>query len=99
MPPSAVPDIVRNLGDAGLASGTRLVVEKPFRRDLDSAKELNRSIHDIFDESQVFRIDHYLGKETVQNILVFRFGKAVFERVWNRASSRRSSRKRAATRA
>ena len=84
VPPSAVPEIVRNLGGAGLASGTRLVVEKPFGRDLASAKELNSTIHDIFDESQVFRIDHYLGKETVQNILVFRFGNAVFERVWNR---------------
>ncbi len=84
VPPSPVPEIVRNLGGAGLASGTRLVVEKPFGRDLASAKELNRTIHEIFDESQVFRIDHYLGKETVQNILVFRFGNAVFERVWNR---------------
>ncbi|MCH8919320.1 MAG: glucose-6-phosphate dehydrogenase [Chloroflexi bacterium] len=84
VPPSAVPEIVRNLGGAGLASGTRLVIEKPFGRDTASAKELNSTIHDSFDESQVFRIDHYLGKETVQNIMVFRFGNAVFERVWNR---------------
>lgn len=84
VPPSAVPGIVRNLSGAGLAPGTRLVVEKPFGRDLASARELNSTIHGIFDESQVFRIDHYLGKETVQNILVFRFGNAVFERVWNR---------------
>ncbi len=84
VPPSAVPGVVRNLHDAGLASGTRLVTEKPFGTDLDSARELNRIVHEIFDESQVFRIDHYLGKETVQNILVFRFGNSVFERVWNR---------------
>ena len=84
VPPSAVPEIVRNLGGAGLASGTRLVVEKPFGSDLASAKEFNSIIHGIFDESQVFRIDHYLGKETVQNIMVFRFGNALFERVWNR---------------
>lgn len=84
VPPSAVPEIVRSLGSAGLAAGTRLVVEKPFGRDLASAKELNGIIHGVFDESQVFRIDHYLGKETVQNILVFRFGNSVFERIWNR---------------
>jgi glucose-6-phosphate 1-dehydrogenase len=84
VPPSVVPSIVRNLHDVGLAAGTRLIVEKPFGRDLASAQELNRTLHEIFDESQVFRIDHYLGKETVQNILVFRFGNSVFERVWNR---------------
>ena len=60
------------------------MVEKPFGNDLASARELNREIHQVFHESQVFRIDHYLGKETVQNILVFRFGNSVFERVWNR---------------
>ena len=59
-------------------------MEKPFGHDLASARELNRAIHKVFHESQVFRIDHYLGKETVQNILVFRFGNSVFERVWNR---------------
>ena len=84
VPASAVPKIVRDLGGAGLASGTRLLVEKPFGRDLASAKESNSIIHGIFDESQVFRIDHYLAKETVQNIMVFRFGNALFERVWNR---------------
>jgi glucose-6-phosphate 1-dehydrogenase len=62
------------------------VVEKPFGTDLDSARELNRTLHDAFDEAQVFRIDHYLAKETVQNILVFRFANSVFERVWNRDS-------------
>ncbi len=84
VPPSTVAGTVKALHDAGLVSGTRLVVEKPFGKDLASARELNREIHQIFHESQVFRIDHYLGKETVQNILVFRFGNSVFERVWNR---------------
>jgi len=84
VPPSAVPSVVRSLNDAGLTSGTRLVVEKPFGRDLASARELNRTLHESFAESQIFRIDHYLGKETVENILVFRFGNSVFERVWNR---------------
>jgi glucose-6-phosphate 1-dehydrogenase len=84
VPPSALPDIVRNLETAGLASGTRLVVEKPFGRDLSSARELNRIVHRSFAESQVFRIDHWLGKETVQNILAFRFGNSVFERMWSR---------------
>ena len=84
VPPSVVPSVVRNLRDAGLVSGTRLVMEKPFGRDLASSRELNGIVHEVFGESQVFRIDHYLGKETVQNILVFRFGNSVFERVWNR---------------
>lgn len=84
VPPSVVASTVRSLRDADLASGARLVVEKPFGLDLASAQELSRIIHEAFDESQVFRIDHYLGKETVQNILVFRFGNSVFERVWNR---------------
>ncbi len=84
LPPSAVSAALGGLRDAGLAAGTRLVLEKPFGRDLASARELNRDLHEIFDESQIFRIDHYLGKETVQNILVFRFGNSVFERVWNR---------------
>ena len=61
-----------------------MVIEKPFGRDLASAVELNRSIHKYFDESQVYRIDHYLGKETVQNLFVFRFANAIFESLWNR---------------
>jgi glucose-6-phosphate 1-dehydrogenase len=84
LPPSALPLTISGLREADLAKGTRIVVEKPFGHDLASARELNRVIHGVFQESQVFRIDHYLGKETVQNILVFRFGNSVFERVWNR---------------
>ena len=86
VPPSAVTGAIRSLQEAGLIKGTRLVVEKPFGRDLASAKHLARDIHEAFRESQVFRIDHYLGKETIQNILVFRFGNSLFERVWNRDS-------------
>ena len=84
VPPSALPDAIDGLHGADLSAGTRVVVEKPFGHDLDSARELNRTIHKVFHESQVFRIDHYLGKETVQNILVFRFGNSAFERIWNR---------------
>jgi len=84
IPPSALPDTITGLHNADLVQGTRIVVEKPFGHDLASARELNQTIHQVFHESQVFRIDHYLGKETVQNILVFRFGNSVFERVWHR---------------
>ena len=87
-PPTSYPTIVRRLGAAGQARAaggwTRLVVEKPFGRDLESARALNRVIGDVFQEHQVYRIDHYLGKEAVQNILVFRFANSVFEAVWNR---------------
>jgi glucose-6-phosphate 1-dehydrogenase len=63
---------------------TRLIIEKPFGRDLQSAEALNQQVHDVFAEEQVYRIDHYLGKETVQNLIVFRFANAIFEPIWNR---------------
>jgi glucose-6-phosphate 1-dehydrogenase len=88
-PPNAYPDIIANLGAAGLSKPAqeggwaRVIVEKPFGRDLESARELNRRVHESFDESQVYRIDHYLGKETVQNIFVLRFVNGIFEPLWN----------------
>lgn len=84
VPPSAILSTLGALRDGGLAGGTRVIIEKPFGRDLTSARQLNNDVHELFDESQVLRIDHYLGKESVQNILVFRFGNTIFERIWNR---------------
>jgi glucose-6-phosphate 1-dehydrogenase len=88
--PSAFPTIVAQIGRCGLdhehhgGGWRRIIIEKPFGRDLDSARRLNREVLKVFRESQVYRIDHYLGKETVRNLMVFRFGNGIFEPLWNR---------------
>ncbi len=88
VPPFLYAEISRNLGESRLSvqdrGYTRIIIEKPFGRDLQSAMELNKHVHRYFDEDQIFRIDHYLGKETVQNIMIFRFMNAIFEPIWNR---------------
>ncbi|HXR60512.1 MAG TPA: glucose-6-phosphate dehydrogenase, partial [Solirubrobacterales bacterium] len=84
LPPQAMEATVEQIGSLGLGEGARVIIEKPFGTDLGSARQLNRELHSVFAEHCIFRIDHYLGREAVQNLLALRFANGMFEPVWNR---------------